>query len=212
MVIKLHETIPNPSRAMDLPPFSVTETGWGEFDIQIKVFFTPECGAEKPITFYHHLKLHPWDSPVAPPPTNTMSAAPDGERSLDDADRTESSNTSAISGPPSSQAIDISKSRPVHSWQYDELVLPEPTDIIFQLLSSQPPLPLPSAFTVSTNVIPLTQDGKMIFRAACELTQAMEKDENDRLNKARKKIKDQTNELKRRLAVADQNLKTLKSG
>ena len=32
---------------------------WGEFEIQIKIYFVPEC-AEKAITVYHHLKLHPW--------------------------------------------------------------------------------------------------------------------------------------------------------
>jgi YEATS domain-containing protein 4 len=32
---------------------------WGEFEIQIRINFIPESG-EKPITLYHHLKLHPW--------------------------------------------------------------------------------------------------------------------------------------------------------
>ena len=32
---------------------------WGEFEIAIKIFFVQESG-EKALTFYHHLKLHPW--------------------------------------------------------------------------------------------------------------------------------------------------------
>ncbi|KAI0303971.1 yeats family protein [Russula brevipes] len=74
---KLHETYPNPSRTLtvavdvDKPPFEVTETGWGEFEIQIRITFVPEA-AEKPILFYHHLKLHPWTASggdvEAPPP------------------------------------------------------------------------------------------------------------------------------------------------
>ena len=32
---------------------------WGEFDIQIRIAFIAESG-EKPVTVYHHLKLHPW--------------------------------------------------------------------------------------------------------------------------------------------------------
>lgn len=57
---KLHETIPNSLRTLDKPPWEVTETGWGEFDLQIKVFFVNEA-YEKPLQFYHHLKLHPWN-------------------------------------------------------------------------------------------------------------------------------------------------------
>jgi len=56
---KLHDTYPNQTRNIDKPPFEVTETGWGEFEIQIRIAFIPESG-EKPITLYHHLKLHPW--------------------------------------------------------------------------------------------------------------------------------------------------------
>ncbi|KAH9999988.1 yeats family protein [Russula vinacea] len=59
VTFKLHETYPNPSRNIDKPPFEVTETGWGEFEIQIRITFIPEAG-EKPILLYHHLKLHPW--------------------------------------------------------------------------------------------------------------------------------------------------------
>lgn len=44
---------------IDKPPFEVTETGWGEFEIQIRVAFSTESG-EKPITLFHVLKLHGW--------------------------------------------------------------------------------------------------------------------------------------------------------
>ena len=37
----------------------MTETGWGEFEVQIKLYFVPEA-AEKPQTLWHFLKLHPW--------------------------------------------------------------------------------------------------------------------------------------------------------
>jgi len=71
VTFKLHETYPNPSRNIDKPPFEVTETGWGEFEIQIRITFIPEA-AEKPIMLYHHLKLHPWTASGAdmdaPPP------------------------------------------------------------------------------------------------------------------------------------------------
>jgi len=46
----------------DVPPggtFEVHETGWGEFEITIKMYYVPES-QEKPQTIYHHLRLHPY--------------------------------------------------------------------------------------------------------------------------------------------------------
>lgn len=36
---RLHESYPNNVRMVEKPPFELTETGWGEFDIQV-VFCT----------------------------------------------------------------------------------------------------------------------------------------------------------------------------
>lgn len=76
---KLHDTYANPVRstrsirfplarqlltgpyeAIEQPPFQVTETGWGEFDISIKLFFVPEA-CEKPQTLWHSIKFYPYD-------------------------------------------------------------------------------------------------------------------------------------------------------
>ncbi|CCJ29979.1 unnamed protein product, partial [Pneumocystis jirovecii] len=74
VVFKLHDTYPNATRsikkkvlsreikivlAIDQSPFEVSETGWGEFDIAIRIYFVPEA-AEKSISLFHHLKLHPY--------------------------------------------------------------------------------------------------------------------------------------------------------
>lgn len=40
-------------------PFIVNETGWGEFDIAIKLYYVNDSG-EKPQTIYHYLRLHPY--------------------------------------------------------------------------------------------------------------------------------------------------------
>ncbi|KZF21738.1 yeats-domain-containing protein [Xylona heveae TC161] len=56
---KLHETYANALRTVEGPPFEVSETGWGEFEIQIKLHFVPESN-EKPQTLWHALKLHPY--------------------------------------------------------------------------------------------------------------------------------------------------------
>lgn len=59
---KLHESIPNYVRMVDGEPgkpFIVNETGWGEFDIAIKLYYVNDSG-EKPQTLYHYLRLHPY--------------------------------------------------------------------------------------------------------------------------------------------------------
>ncbi|ORY84835.1 yeats family-domain-containing protein [Protomyces lactucae-debilis] len=63
VIFKLHDTYPNAARSIEAPPFEVTETGWGEFDIQVKIFFVQEA-SEKPVTLYHRLKLHPYGPEV----------------------------------------------------------------------------------------------------------------------------------------------------
>lgn len=40
-------------------PFQVSETGWGEFDITVKLYYVNDSG-EKPQTLYHYLRLHPY--------------------------------------------------------------------------------------------------------------------------------------------------------
>ena len=59
VVFKLHESFLSPSRSFDVPPYEVVETGWGEFEIMIKIFFRDP--AEKPVTVYHQLQLYPKD-------------------------------------------------------------------------------------------------------------------------------------------------------
>ncbi len=47
-----------------VPPggaFEVHETGWGEFEVNIKLYYVSESN-EKPQTLYHHLRLHPYGS------------------------------------------------------------------------------------------------------------------------------------------------------
>lgn len=68
---KLHESYPNPLRIISKPPYEVQETGWGEFEIVIKIFF--QDPAEKPITIYHLLKLFQSDPAVIAGKKNVVS-------------------------------------------------------------------------------------------------------------------------------------------
>lgn len=52
---KLHDSYAEPIRVHTVPPYSITETGWGEFEIAIKIFFVDSN--ERPVTVYHFLKL-----------------------------------------------------------------------------------------------------------------------------------------------------------
>ncbi|XP_043466727.1 YEATS domain-containing protein 4 [Leptopilina heterotoma] len=52
---KLHESYNNPNRIVTKPPYELTETGWGEFEIVIKIYF--HDANERPVTIYHILKL-----------------------------------------------------------------------------------------------------------------------------------------------------------
>lgn len=36
---KLHESYENPNRIITKPPYEVSETGWGEFEVIIKIYF-----------------------------------------------------------------------------------------------------------------------------------------------------------------------------
>uniref|UniRef100_A0A1I7T514 Protein AF-9 homolog n=1 Tax=Caenorhabditis tropicalis TaxID=1561998 RepID=A0A1I7T514_9PELO len=52
---KLHESYANQTRILEEPPYEVTETGWGEFEIQIRIYFVDSN--EKPIVAFHYLRL-----------------------------------------------------------------------------------------------------------------------------------------------------------
>lgn len=64
MQFKLHETYSQSLRMVESPgPFEVTETGWGEFEVGLKLFFVSEAN-EKLASVYHQLKLHPYGSDI----------------------------------------------------------------------------------------------------------------------------------------------------
>lgn len=48
---KLHDSYDVPTRVVEKPPFEVCETGWGEFEFVIKIFF--QDINEKPVSTYN---------------------------------------------------------------------------------------------------------------------------------------------------------------
>ncbi|ODN94691.1 hypothetical protein L198_04832 [Cryptococcus wingfieldii CBS 7118] len=57
---------------IDKPPFKVSETGWGEFTVAIRIQFINES-LEKPLNFTHNIKLHHMNQPADLP---VVTAAP----------------------------------------------------------------------------------------------------------------------------------------
>ncbi|KAL5788752.1 hypothetical protein ACOSP7_005701 [Xanthoceras sorbifolium] len=60
VVFQLHSSFNNPTRVIDSPPFELSESGWGEFEIAITLFFHNDL-CDKPLNLFHHLKLYPED-------------------------------------------------------------------------------------------------------------------------------------------------------
>ncbi|PWN28522.1 yeats-domain-containing protein [Jaminaea rosea] len=235
---KLHDSFPQPVRTCDRPPYQVTETGWGEFEVQIKIWWVAESG-EKPLQTFHYLKLHPWNplptpasavsetgttasaaattagtteaAATAPPaegagagvaaagapqkeghgeaiagrasvedvttqpkaavgslsseaekPAESSSEPKPVEREQDAAAAVPSSSVEQAPAPTaggtsmgeasSSSTLDAAPApKPsialppvVHSWQYDEVVFPEPTEAMQETFRIHPPTPLPT--------------------------------------------------------------------
>uniref|UniRef100_A0A7S0P1E7 YEATS domain-containing protein n=1 Tax=Calcidiscus leptoporus TaxID=127549 RepID=A0A7S0P1E7_9EUKA len=57
IVFQLHPSFNPATRVIEAPPFEVTEQGWGEFEIQLQIFF--HDSHEKPLELSHLLKLYP---------------------------------------------------------------------------------------------------------------------------------------------------------
>lgn len=158
----------------------MTETGWGEFDIVIKVFFVPESN-EKPLTFNHHLKLHPWPidpilyhQPIAPgdPPNPELVGHPAPVLS------------------------------PVHSWQYEEIVFTEPTETFYATLLEHRPSPLPKSNRHPKLLThPLSAGGNV-----GEFSTDMEAEEGVRIEKAKQKTLEQIEEMRKQLLGYEQEL------
>ncbi|TKX27162.1 YEATS-like protein 1 [Elsinoe australis] len=56
---KLHHTYNDASRTVETPPFEVSETGYGEFEIELRLYFDASSG-EKAQYRFHRLRLEPY--------------------------------------------------------------------------------------------------------------------------------------------------------
>lgn len=160
----------------------ILDLSWGEFEVQIRVNFVAESG-EKAITFYHHLKLHPWK------------ILAEGEHDQP---------------PPLDIAANMG---PVHSWQYDEIVFNDPFQSFLNILTAHPPTPLPKSRRKpvpfhSSNMTPAALEASR--GGVPEFTQEMEREEANRLESARKAIVVEHEKLRYTLHEKEKELERLK--
>ncbi|KAM0756658.1 yeats-domain-containing protein, partial [Meredithblackwellia eburnea MCA 4105] len=187
VTFKLHDSFPQPLRTLEKAPFEVTETGWGEFDIVIKIFFVPEA-AEKPISFSHHLKLHPWPLPT-PAPAKLIKTDEDGA-------------SPPIPAAPEDEPVQPIIS-PVHSWQYEEIVFSEPTETFYAVLLSKAPTPLPRSnrLVIKDKTLQMGMSGNI-----GEFSVDMEAEEGDRLDLAKKNALEEIESLRKKLISNEKEL------
>lgn len=133
VVFKLHDTYTNPSRSIESPPFEVTETGWGEFEIAIRIFLAPVSG-EKPIQIYHHLRLHPYNHLGV---GGYGGAGGFGAAGVQ-AQRALAAAAAGGDTPSPGTGGANAAAGPVESVFYDEIVFNEPTEAMFEILTSKP--------------------------------------------------------------------------
>lgn len=55
VIFSIHPSFPKPEREVCSPPYQIFETGWGEFETGVEVFFKDT--SYKSVRFRHHLKL-----------------------------------------------------------------------------------------------------------------------------------------------------------
>ncbi|KAK1297746.1 hypothetical protein QJS10_CPB15g00537 [Acorus calamus] len=68
VVFQLHPSFNNPTRVIESPPFELSESGWGEFEIAITLVFHGDV-CDKQLDLYHHLRLFPEEDSAAPQTT-----------------------------------------------------------------------------------------------------------------------------------------------
>eukprot|EP00995_Heteronema_vittatum_P001195 NODE_1168_length_1048_cov_242.856857_g804_i0.p1 GENE.NODE_1168_length_1048_cov_242.856857_g804_i0~~NODE_1168_length_1048_cov_242.856857_g804_i0.p1 ORF type:complete len:262 (-),score=74.04 NODE_1168_length_1048_cov_242.856857_g804_i0:89-874(-) len=54
---ELHPSFEDQVKTVEKPPYEISENGWGEFEMKIRVFFGEPC-AEGPVQVTHYLKLY----------------------------------------------------------------------------------------------------------------------------------------------------------
>lgn len=117
----------------------------------------------------------------------------------------------AATGEPEIPPLNVAiKLGPVHSWQYDEVVFNDPFQNFLNTLTAHPPTPLPK---MKRKPVPFHLANPASLEASRgglpEFTQAMEKEEQERLEEARKAIVAETDKWRNTLIEREKELDRL---
>ena len=170
---------------IEKPPFEVTETGWGEFEVQIRIYFVSETG-EKPVILHHLLKLHPW---TINQETGLATGAPD-------------------TAPPADNGLGMDVSS-VHSWQFDEIVFTDPVEPLYNLMIANPPTPLPKSPRTghhSTPALVSVHNGGVSGEFAIDT----EEKEGQRIDAAKNSVLTELEEYRAKLIEIESQVKQIK--
>lgn len=74
VIFNLHPSFAQPVRELTHPPYQVTETGWGEFEAQLRIVW--KDSSEKPTVLNHGIKLYPPGLSATTPPAQFLSDKP----------------------------------------------------------------------------------------------------------------------------------------
>ncbi|KAG2430163.1 hypothetical protein HXX76_010262 [Chlamydomonas incerta] len=121
VTFELHHTFTNPHRVCLQAPYEVTEQGWGEFDINITLTFTPDA-REKDVSIMHRLKLYESESTPNTTKKPVMSEVRPGGA--------EGGVEGGAGGGAGGGAM---------GWVYEELVFSEPVESFYRRVLAEPP-------------------------------------------------------------------------
>lgn len=114
VIFQLHPSFPQPVRELTVPPFEVTEKGWGEFEVSIRIVWRDV--SEKALVLTHMLKLYP--------PLETVAlSGPEAKIESEGGDTKEIQVEGEV------------KLDPVKSEVYDEVVFTDPTETFHRQLT-----------------------------------------------------------------------------
>uniref|UniRef100_A0A6I8P5Q5 YEATS domain containing 4 n=1 Tax=Ornithorhynchus anatinus TaxID=9258 RepID=A0A6I8P5Q5_ORNAN len=183
---KLHESYGNPLRVVTKPPYEITETGWGEFEIIIKIFFIDPN--ERPPRICQ--------VPSASKRCRQLGSMPDAKRNshmvtLYHLLKLFQSDTNAMLG-----------KKTVVSEFYDEMIFQDPTAMMQQLLTTSRQLTL-GAYKHETEFAELEVKTREKLEAAKKKTSFEIAELKERLKASRETINCLKNEI-RKLGEDDQ--------
>jgi len=117
----------------------------------------------------------------------------------------------AATGEPEIPPLEVAvKHGPVHSWQYDEVVFNDPFQNFLNTLTAHPPTPLPK---MKRKPVPFHLAHPASLEASKggtpEFTQLMEKEEQERLEEARKAVVIETDRWRNILITKEKELERL---